>query len=280
MFQSNKRLTIMEISEDLNISYGSVQNILTTDLNMRWVSAKFVPRVLMIEQKQQHLSILLELRDCAASDSRFLGNVIMGDETWVCGYDPETRVRSSQWKSPNSPRAKKARQSRSNIKVVMIVFFDLHGIVWAEFVPRNTTVISEYYKRLLEHLRNDVHRKRPEKWANGFILHHDNTPCPTLLLVWQFLSNKNITVCPHPPYSPDLTRCNFWLFPKVKMTMEGKRFELIQDIKAATTVQLKTLIKEDFQNCLRKWQKRWDKCVRSEGDSWQCVFYCNRFFFI
>jgi len=36
---------------------------------------------------------------------------------------------------------------------------------------------SEYYKGLLERLRNDVHRKRPEKWANGFILHHDNTPC-------------------------------------------------------------------------------------------------------
>ena len=68
----------------------------------------------------------------------------MGDETWIYCYDPETRVQSSQWKSPRSPRAKKAHQSRSNIKVVMIVFFDLDGIVRAEFVPRNTTVKSEY----------------------------------------------------------------------------------------------------------------------------------------
>jgi hypothetical protein len=55
--------------------------------------------------------VVLNLRDCAASDSNFLGNVIMQDETWVYGYDPETRVQSSQWKSPSSPRAKKARQS-------------------------------------------------------------------------------------------------------------------------------------------------------------------------
>ena len=61
--------------------------------------------------------------------------------------------------------------------------FDLHGIVRAEFVPRNTTVNSECYKGLLERLRNDVRRKRPEKWANGFILHHDNAPCHTSLLV-------------------------------------------------------------------------------------------------
>ena len=45
----------------------------------------------------------------------------------------------------------------------MLVFFDLDGIARAEFVPRNTTVNSEYCKGLLECLRNDVHRKRPEK---------------------------------------------------------------------------------------------------------------------
>jgi len=179
MIRSNRWLTIKEISEDLNISYSSVHIILTTDLNMRRVSAKFFPRVLTVEQKQQRLSISLELRDRAASDSSFLGNVVTGDETWVYDYDPETRVQSSQWKSPSSPRVKKARQSRSNIKVVMIVFFYLDGIVRATFVPRNTTVNSEYYKGLLERLRNDVCRKRPEKWANGFILHHDNAPCHT-----------------------------------------------------------------------------------------------------
>jgi len=92
---------------------------------MRQVSANFVPRVLTVKQKQQCLSILLELHDRAASDSSFLGSVITGDETCSYGYVPETRVQSSQWKPPSSPRAKKARQSRSNIKVMMIVFFTL-----------------------------------------------------------------------------------------------------------------------------------------------------------
>ena len=73
-----------------------------------------------MDHEQRRLSIPLELRDRAASDSSFLGNVITGDETWVYGYDLETRVQRSQRKSPSSPRAKKARQSRSNIKVMMI----------------------------------------------------------------------------------------------------------------------------------------------------------------
>jgi len=101
----------------------------------------------------------LELHNRATSDSSFLENVITGDETWVYGYDPETKVQSSQWKSSSFPRVKKARQSRSNIKVMTFVFFDLDGIVRAEFVPRNSTVNSEYCKGLLECLRKDVHRK-------------------------------------------------------------------------------------------------------------------------
>jgi hypothetical protein len=84
-------MTMREISEDMNISYGSVQNILTTDLNTRCGNAKFAPRVLAVKQMQQRLSISLETCDCAASDCSFLGD-ITGDETWVYGYDPETRA--------------------------------------------------------------------------------------------------------------------------------------------------------------------------------------------
>jgi len=50
------------------------------------------------------------------------------------------------------------------------------------------------------------------------------------------------------------------------MTMKGKRFESIQSIEAATTAQLKTLTKEDYQNYFRKWQEQWEKCVRCEGE--------------
>ena len=158
---------------------------------MKRVSAKFVPQGLTVEQKQQRLSISLEWSDHAASDSSFLGNVITADETFVYGYDPETRVQSSHWKSPSSPRAKKARQSRYNIKVMtIIVFFDLDGIVQAEFVPRNTTVNSEYYKGLLERLRNDVRRKQPEKWANGLILYNYNAPCHTRFWYGNFCQIK------------------------------------------------------------------------------------------
>jgi len=40
--------------------------------------------------------------------TQILSKVVTEDETWCYGYDPETKQASSQWKIPNSPKAKKA----------------------------------------------------------------------------------------------------------------------------------------------------------------------------
>ena len=41
-----------------------------------------------------------------------------------------------------------------------------------------------------------------------------------------------------PPYSPDLVPCNFWLFPKLKSPLKGKRFQTVNEIQENTTGQL------------------------------------------
>ena len=92
-------------------------------LKMLLVAAKFVPRLLTEEQKQNRVTVSQELLDRLNTDENFLKNVITVDETWVYGYDVETKVQSSQWVGKSSPRPKKTCQSRSNVKVMLIVFF-------------------------------------------------------------------------------------------------------------------------------------------------------------
>ena len=62
-----------------------------------------------------------------------LKKVITGDESWVYGYDIETKAQSSQWKRSVERRPKKARQIRSKVKVLLTVFFDCKGVVHHEF---------------------------------------------------------------------------------------------------------------------------------------------------
>ena len=108
-----------------------------------WVSTK----------KQLRLDVCLDLNEKAANGHSFLSNVITGDETWVYPYDPETETQSSQWKSPGSPRPKKVRQVRSNIKSMLICFFDQKGTVHKEFFPPGQTVNAAFYVEILKRLR-------------------------------------------------------------------------------------------------------------------------------
>ncbi|XP_011069097.1 PREDICTED: putative uncharacterized protein FLJ37770 [Acromyrmex echinatior] len=88
---ANRRITVREVAEDLNISIGSCHSIFTNDLVMRRV-AKFVPKLLNFDQKQHRINIAKELLDSVRDDPNVLQKIITGDESWVYGYDVESKL--------------------------------------------------------------------------------------------------------------------------------------------------------------------------------------------
>ena len=112
----DRQRTIHGACNIVGLSYGTRQRILSDELNMRRIAAKFVSRLLSSDQKEYCISLCTELKEQAENDPNFISNIITGDEFCVFGYDTETKQQSSQWKTPTSPRQKKARQVRSNVK--------------------------------------------------------------------------------------------------------------------------------------------------------------------
>ena len=80
----------------------------------------------------------------------FLDKVITGDESWVFNYEPEIKQQSVEWHMNSSPRPKKAHMSRSRLKTMIIVFFNICGILHKEFVPPGQTVNHAFHKDVLE----------------------------------------------------------------------------------------------------------------------------------
>jgi transposase len=139
-----------------------------------------------------------------------------------------------------SLRPKKARMSRSRVKTMIIVFFDSRGIVHKEFVPPGQTVNHAFYKDFLERLRKRVQRVRRDI-ADDWVLHHDNAPAHTVLSICEFLAKKNIPVLPHPPYSPDLALCDFYL---LKLKLKGHHFGTMENIQKNVTDELHTHLRK------------------------------------
>jgi len=78
----------------------------------------------------------------------------------------------------------KITEKQIKIKVMLMVFFDCHGIVHHEFAPEGQTVNAVFYVQVLKRLRDRVRRVRPELWeGRRWILHHDNAPAHSALIV-------------------------------------------------------------------------------------------------
>jgi hypothetical protein len=103
-------LTVQEVAEEVSISKTVCHEILSENLDMHRIAAKFVPHLLMDDPKQNRVDMSKELLD-RANDDNFLKNIITGDETWVYGYDVKTKVQSSQWVTKTSPQPKKGMPS-------------------------------------------------------------------------------------------------------------------------------------------------------------------------
>jgi hypothetical protein len=140
-----------------------------------------------------------------------------------------------------------ARMSESQMKTMLVTFFDTKSIVHFEFIPQGQTVSRAYHVEILKRLREAVHRKSPELWPNVWILHYDNAPAHKAPSVKQFVAQKSITKMEHPPYFPDFAPNDFWLFPKINSVLRGRGFQDTEDIpKGNMTTGLKAVPQKEF----------------------------------
>jgi len=232
---SDRRLTVRMIVEELRLGKSSVHTILTENLDMKKVCAKIVPKLLTPEQKMRRKECCTDWKTSEESDE-FLERVVTGDESWIYDYDIELKSQSREWKHKESPRPKKSQKSKAKIKVMLLVFFDCHGIVHHEFAPEVQTVNAAFYVEVLKRLGDRLRRVRPELWeGRQWILHHDNAPAHSALIVPEFLARNSITMLEHPPYSLDLAPCDFFLFPKCKLVLWGRNLGDVTMIKRELT---------------------------------------------
>jgi hypothetical protein len=88
---------------DVKLSYEKCQRIVPQELNMQLIAVKSVPTLLRDDQK----AVCFELKEQTKNDPNFTSTIIIGAETWIYVYDPET-AEITIVKTPNSPRPKKA----------------------------------------------------------------------------------------------------------------------------------------------------------------------------
>ena len=107
---AEKRITVEEIAQQLDISTGTAHHIIREVLKFSKVSCRWVSKMLTPEHKQNCLDISRKLLDrFHKAGETFLQRIITCDETWAFHYEPETKQQSMEWKHTSSSVEKKVQ---------------------------------------------------------------------------------------------------------------------------------------------------------------------------
>ena len=161
MIQENRRIKQTDIAIKLGISQERVRHI-TEMLNYRKFCARWVPKQLTDLMKEHRKTVVEELlKRYRLEGDDFLKNIDTGDKSWVHHYDPENKRQSMEYRHPGSPSVKKFKTVPSAKKIMLTIFWDARGVLYAEFLTKGSTMNSDRYCATLRSLKQRIHRIRP-----------------------------------------------------------------------------------------------------------------------
>jgi [histone H3]-lysine36 N-dimethyltransferase SETMAR len=179
-----RKVKLIEKAEILKISKKRVEHIVHDYLDMRKLSAKWVPRVLKIDQDHQRVD---DSDQCLATFNRnkdeLFRRYITMDGTWLLHCTPEP-IDCQQ----SILNAKRGKTQRSVGKVMASVFWDVRGIIFID----------------------EIKKKLPHLKKKKVLFHQDNAPVHKSIKNQSILHELDYQLLPHPPYSPNLAPSDFY----------------------------------------------------------------------
>ena len=199
-----------EIDDTLKISEGSVFTILHESLEMRKLFSKWVSRLLTSDQKQQRVEDserCLEL--FKRGKKNFLRRQVTMNETWIHHYTSKTKRSSAKWTAAGESRPKRPKTQQRVGKVMASIFWDVHGILFIDYLDKGQPINSDYYMAILNRLCAEIEKKWPHMQKKKVLFHQNNAPCHKSIKTMVELNELSFELLPHPPYSPDLSPSDY-----------------------------------------------------------------------
>ena len=160
-----------------------------------------------------------------------------------------------------------AKRTISSKKMLYAIFFNSSWPVVQVPCPSGHTVTGRFYKNsVLKKVKEFYNKKRPSKGWSGVHLLHDNASSHKCEVVKSFLASEKVKVLNHPHYSPDLSPCDFFLFPRPKKMLSGNKYMPRSSLGSAIYQCLQQIPKEDYLSAFCNWVKGLQKCVSVKGE--------------
>ncbi|KAI6653128.1 hypothetical protein LOD99_3973 [Oopsacas minuta] len=223
-------ITYAQLEYETELSSGTINIILHKELCVRKLCARWIPHSLNLQQKLSRIDFCkIMLKRFATGSSRAVSEILTGDETWICHYDPKTKRMSKEWVEEDAPPSTKMRRARSVEKQMRAMLFRSSGFVETVALEDRKTVTADWYATVcLPKVITTIESQREKTGIIGILLHHDNASSHTAIRTRELLENSGLKTLPHPPYSPDLPLATSGCSLGTKINFVGGDFRLMK----------------------------------------------------
>ena len=268
LIEQDRYISIKEIACILGFSNTKTKNIINGNLGLKKKMNKWVPHSLTQNQKDRRISFcnkFLEKYD--NKNEKNIYNIITGDETWLRFWDPKVGNNAKIWQINGLDNFEARIKSIRDEKIMASVFFTKSGNICISILEENKTANAMWYRDYcLKSMLNEWKKSHKKCGFDKIQLHHDNAPIHKSSIVKNFITEKNIKLLEHPPYSPDLSPCDFWLFPVIKQRLRGAIYDTRDDVIHGFKKEVEKLTINDYNICFESWIKRCKLVVEKNGN--------------
>lgn len=251
------------IAMTLNIDKNTVINILRNDLHLEKRYAKWIPHILSDDQKAKRVQVSIELREILQSlSANQLTATITCDEAWfyLAYYNDAAWVEDGKTFT-------KPKRLISDQKIMIFTAFSTAGIVLIKEIPPgtrfNSTTMCQTILPLLKDsisnhdgIRNDLRCR----------IHLDNARPHVSKITQSKMAQLQFIQLPQPPYSPDVSPNDFFLYGMLKEQLKGRSHETYDDLMKSLHQILAKIPKNTWRAVYEEWISRLDQVIASGGE--------------
>jgi histone-lysine N-methyltransferase SETMAR len=265
IIEADPHSTYDDIEAETLLSRGTIETIIHERLKMKKVTSRWVPHNLTPEQKQERVRICRANLEKFHSGSWRLYDIITGDETWIYFKQIGRKASNACWinegKNPNTI----VRQGQYAPKRLYSIFFKANGWLLVHALDKGQTIDRSYYiDNCLKPVVEELWKQRPKTGPKGLKLLHDNAKPHDNPDVLAYIKGERLQLMSHPPYSPDLAPCDFWLNDYIKRNLTDQEDE--KALFKAVSKVVESIPEKEYRKTFDKLLQRMQRCIDNQGD--------------
>jgi hypothetical protein len=133
-------------------------------------------------------------------------------------------------------------------------------------VPKGMKFNSTYYIHEILIPLLDWYKARFGMAQQNLVIQADNARPHIAKVASDFCEENEITVAPHPLYSPDLALSDFYLFGFLKDRLKGSVYDEPDELLGAVAALLEDVERITLERVFRQWMKKLQACISENGE--------------